>query len=141
MENILVILNIMLVISASTAAADHGFSKLNIAKTSLCTRLNSQTLSNIMRIGIENIPMTKFDSRLVFKRWLKTGKRHIRGHKTKNKEDLTELTTSGEEFFIHLTSQNSCIPIYTLLSEIFVAKNFCGSTLKVVSATFLLVCF
>ena len=57
-----------------------------------------------MRIGIENIPMTKFDSRPVLKRWLKTGKRRIRGHKTKSKEDLTELTTSEEEFFIHLTS-------------------------------------
>ena len=30
-----------------------------------------------------------------------TGKQHIRGHKTKNKEDLTELTTPEEEFFIH----------------------------------------
>ena len=89
MKNILVILNIMLVISASTAAAERDFLKLNIEKTSLCTRLNSKTLSNIMRIGIENVPMTKFDSRPVLKRWLKTGKRRIRGHKTKSKEDLT----------------------------------------------------
>ena len=47
--------------------------------------------------------MTKFDLRAILKRWLRTGKRHIRGHKTKNKEDLTELTTS-EESFIDLTS-------------------------------------
>ena len=104
MKNILVILNIMLVISASTAATERGFSKVNIEKTTLRTRLNRKTLSNIMHIGIENIPVTKFDSRTVLKRWLKTGKRHIRGHKTKSKEDLTELTTSEEEFFIHLTS-------------------------------------
>ena len=58
MKNILVILNIMLVISASTAAAERGVSKLNIEKTSLRTRLNSKILRNIMRIGIENIPMT-----------------------------------------------------------------------------------
>ena len=56
-----------------------------------------------MRIGIENIPVTKFDSRPILKRWLMTGKRHIRGHKTKKKEGLTELTTS-EDFFIQLTS-------------------------------------
>ena len=62
-KNILVILNIMLVISANTASADRGFSKLNIDKTSLCTRFNSNTLNNIMRVGIENIPMKKFDSR------------------------------------------------------------------------------
>ena len=133
MKNILVILNLMLVISASTAAAaaaavECDFSKLNIEEPSLHTNLNSKTLSNIMRIGIENIPVTKFDSRPILKQWLKTGKQHIKGHKTKTKEDLIELTTS-EESFIHLTSQNSCIKIYTLLSEIFVAKNFYGSTL------------
>ena len=103
MTNIIVILKLMLVISTSTAAAERRFSKLNIEKTSLRTRLDSKTLSNIMRIGTENIPVTKFDSRPILKRWLMTGKRHIRGHKTKNKEDLTELTTL-EEFFIHLTS-------------------------------------
>ena len=89
----------MLVISTSTAAAELRFSKLNIEKTSLRTRLDSKTLSNIMRIGTENIPVTKFDSRPIVKQWLMTGKGHIRGHKTKNKEDLTELTTSEEEFF------------------------------------------
>ena len=129
MKNILAILNIMLVVSASTAAAECGFLKLNIEKTSLRTRHNSKTLSNIMRIDVDNMPMTKSDSRLVLKLWLKTGKRHIRGHKTKSKEDLTELTASAEDFFIHLTSQNSRILIYTLLSKIFVAKNFYCSSL------------
>ena len=99
MTNIIVILKLMLVISASTAAAERRFSKLNIEKTSLRTRLDSKTLSNIMRIGTENIPVTKFDSRPIVKQWLMTGKGHIRGRKTKNKEDLTELTTSEEEFF------------------------------------------
>ena len=44
MKNILVIFNLMLVTSASTAAAECGFSKLNIEKTSLRTRLNRKTL-------------------------------------------------------------------------------------------------
>ena len=35
---------------------------------------------------------------------VKTGKQYIRGHKTKNKEELTELATSEEELFIDLTS-------------------------------------
>ena len=106
MENILVVLNIMLVISASAAAAaaESGFSKLNIEKTSLHTRLNSKFLSSIMRSGVENIPVTKFDSWAILKRWLKKGKWHIRGHKTKNKEELTELTTSEEQLFIDMTS-------------------------------------
>ena len=90
----------MLVISTSTAAAERRFSKLNIEKTSLRTRLDSKTLSNIMRIGTENIPVTKFDSRPIVKQWLMTGKGHIRGHKTKNKEDLTELTTEEEFFYL-----------------------------------------
>ena len=100
MKNIHLILNLMLVNSASTAVAERGFRKLNIEKTSLRTRLNSKTLSNIMR---RKYPCDKFDSRTILKRWLMTGERHIRGHKTKSKEDLTELTTL-EEFFIHLTS-------------------------------------
>ena len=58
--------------------------------------------------------MTKFDLRTILKRWLRTGKRHIRGHKTKNKEDLTELTTSEESFITFDTS----------LSEILEANNF-----------------
>ena len=32
---------------------------------------NGKTLSNIMRVGIENIPVTKFDSRTILKGWLK----------------------------------------------------------------------
>ena len=45
-----------------------------------------------MYIGIENIPVAKFDSRSILKQCLKTGKQH-RGHKTRNQEDLTELAT------------------------------------------------
>ena len=58
----------MLVFSASAAATELGFLKLNIEKTSLFARLNSHTLSNIMRIGIENIPVRKFDLRPILKR-------------------------------------------------------------------------
>ena len=58
MKNILVTLNLMLVFSASAATTERGFLKLNTDKTSLCTRLSSETLSYIMRIGIENIPVT-----------------------------------------------------------------------------------
>ena len=79
MKNIFIILTIMLVITTSTATAERVFSKLNI-------------------------PVTKVNSRPILKQWIKIGKRHIRGHKTKNKEHLTELTTSGEMFFIDLTS-------------------------------------
>ena len=39
MKNIFAILNILLFISASTAALERSFSKLNIKKTSLRTRL------------------------------------------------------------------------------------------------------
>ena len=47
MKNILVILNLMLVTSASTAAADCGFPKLNIEKTSLHTRLKTLKQHNV----------------------------------------------------------------------------------------------
>ena len=52
-----------------------------------------------MCIGIENIPVAKFDSRSILKQRLKTGKQHIRRHKTRNQEDLTELTTSEEDCY------------------------------------------
>ena len=51
-----------------------------------------------MYIGIENIPVAKFDSRSILKQCLKTGKQH-RGHKTRNQEDLTELATWEEDFY------------------------------------------
>ena len=80
-----------------------------------------------MCIGTKNIPETKFDSRTILKQCLKkASKQHIRGRKTKSKEDLSELTASEEEFFIDLTLKNSCIMIYTLLSKIF---EICGSIL------------
>ena len=47
----------------------------------------------------------------------------------KIKEDLAELTTSEEEFFIDLTWQNSFITFYTLLSEIVEGNNFYGFAL------------
>ena len=54
-----------------------------------------------MCICNENNAVTKLDFRPILKWWLMTGKQHIRGHKTKNKEDLTELTTPEEGLFIH----------------------------------------
>ena len=42
MKNILAILNIILLISASTTAAERGFLDLNIDKTSVRTRLNKR---------------------------------------------------------------------------------------------------
>ena len=38
-------------ISVSTPTCERGFSKLNIEKTTLYSKTNSQTLSDAMRIG------------------------------------------------------------------------------------------
>ena len=57
----------MLAVSGSTAAAEGGFWKLNIEKISICIRLNSKLLSNIICIGTENIPEKIFDLRTILK--------------------------------------------------------------------------
>ena len=57
----------MLAVSGSTAAAEGGFWKLNIEKISICTRLNSKLLSNIICIGTGNIPEKIFDLRTILK--------------------------------------------------------------------------
>ena len=62
-----VILNIILAVSGSTAAAEGGFWKLNIEKTSICTRLNSKLLSNIICIVTENITEKIFNLRTILK--------------------------------------------------------------------------
>ena len=46
----------MLAISASTSATEHRFWKMNIGKTSLRTVLETQALSELMRIGIDGGP-------------------------------------------------------------------------------------
>ena len=52
-----------------------------------------------MQIGVKVAPVKKFNSKLIFKRWLKSGKRHIRGHKTKHKPNLKKLETTEKNFF------------------------------------------
>ena len=96
----------MMAISASTAAAERGFSKMNLEKTSPCTRMGSKTLSNLKRIGVDGIPIKMFDSKAILKRWLKSGRRHVKGHKLRKpcqEEELSEFACTEEQFFVDLT--------------------------------------
>ena len=70
-----------------------------------------------MQIGVKVAPVKKFNSKLIFKRWLKSGKRHIRGHKTKHKPNLKELETTEKEFFIDLTTRQLTLKKIEILSE------------------------
>ena len=47
-----------------------------------------------MGIGSEGGPVKKFNSELILKRWLKSGKHHIRKYKSKNESDLSKLETT-----------------------------------------------
>ena len=47
-----------------------------------------------MWIGVEDVPVKKFISKLVLKRWLSLAKLHQRKHNLKNEIDLGEFETT-----------------------------------------------
>lgn len=64
LKNILLLPQIVMNISVSTGIRDRGFSKLSIEKTSFCTRMNSQTLSDVKCIVLVLFPWKSLVQRL-----------------------------------------------------------------------------
>ena len=65
------------------------------------------SLQILSRVGVNDVPVEKFNSKLILKRWLKSGKRHVIGHRSENKTNLKELEATENEFFIDLTTKFS----------------------------------
>ena len=89
------LLKIMMTISASTAACERGFSSMNNEKNDLRTRLNNETLDDILRININGKPFEDFNHKQHVQSWLQTkGTRHLKGHSkpTKRTREQEEVT-------------------------------------------------
>ena len=85
MKGMLILLELMLTFSASTAACERGFSSMNMSKTKLRTGLNLKTLDSLMRISIDGPKIENFDAEKFVACWNKKAikKRHLEhGHKT-----------------------------------------------------------
>ena len=76
---------IMLAIYASTNATKHRFWKMSIGKTSLRTVLETQALSELMRIAVDGCPAKYFECKVLFCTGLRSRKRYMKGHTQKIK--------------------------------------------------------
>ena len=78
----LVLLEIMMTLSSSTAACERGFSCMNLQKTNIRTSLLNQTLDDILRISIDGPPVSQFKASEHVISWNSSskGKRHLEGH-------------------------------------------------------------
>ena len=77
-----ILIEIMLVLSLSTAEEERGVSKLNVIKDTLSTNLDDETLDDLMEISINGPTMANFDSSESIDWWLNatSGTRHVHGH-------------------------------------------------------------
>ena len=79
--NILVLVEIMVVISPSTAGCERSFHLVNLVKNKLRTRLRNDTLNILLKIAESGASIDDFDPNPVIDLWLKLSN-------TGNKEDL-----------------------------------------------------
>ena len=82
-SGMLLLLQIMMTVSSSTAACERGFSCMNRQKSKLRTHLSHQSLDDIMRINIDGDSMENFKPRRHILNWIGNadGFRHVEGHK------------------------------------------------------------
>ena len=105
----LVLLEIMMTISSSTAACERGFSCMNNQKTTLRTTLAHSTLDDIMRICIDGPTLREFNAERHVKSWTSNAKgtRHIKGHELpppRKKKRLEQLEDEDDDSDLILIS-------------------------------------
>ena len=66
----LLLLQIMMTVSSSTAACEHGFSCMNRQMSKLRTHLSHKSLDDIMRINIDGDSMKNFKPRRHVMNWI-----------------------------------------------------------------------
>ena len=86
LKNILVLVELMLTVSPSTAQCERGFSSMNKIKTSQRNSLTQTTLQDLMTICIDGPSLEEFDSTDSINYWLTAGPgtRHLDGHQVKH---------------------------------------------------------
>lgn len=79
---ILKVVEIMMVISPSTATCERGFSAMNLVKTNLRAKLSQSSLQNLLTIMIDGPLLKDFVPGPAIDAWYDIGGKHIHGHKT-----------------------------------------------------------
>ena len=90
--NILVLVEIMVVISPSTAGCERSFHLVNLVKNKLRTRLGNDTLNILLKIAESGASIDDFDPNPVIDLWLKLSN-------TGNKEDLRMWNVTSSEYY------------------------------------------
>ena len=85
----IVLLEVMITVSASTAACECDFSCMNRQKTNIWTSLSQLSLDDVLRICINGCELKHFDAEKKIKRWMDitNGVRHIQGYKGPSKKE------------------------------------------------------
>ena len=81
LPNILVLVRLMMIISVSTASCERGFSQMKNEKSSLRTRLDPNTLDDVLRINIDGKPVENVNLKPGYELWINDGPKHVNGHK------------------------------------------------------------
>ena len=84
LQNVLILVEMMLTLSPSTAECERQFSCMNRVKTSLRNSLSQDTLQALMKIGCDGPQDTDYSPDAAVDDWLTSGSksRHLDGHKS-----------------------------------------------------------
>ena len=98
LKGMLVLTEIMMTVSASTASCERGFSCMNKQKTNLRTTLSHSSLDDIMRICIDGKKIQDFEAGRHVDNWMSTtkGVRHVEGHEPPKKKVKSTNDTEGD---------------------------------------------
>ena len=94
------LLSLLFTVSPSTASCERVFSRMNLIKTSLRTRLTQENLQNQMRIVVNGSSFQEFDPDPSVMQWLKSANRHIthkKPVKVKQPDPTEEPSTSQSD--------------------------------------------
>ena len=86
-KGMLLMLELMMTFSGSTAACERGFSSMNWQKTNLRTTMAHETLVNVIRINVDGGACADFNPTEHVESWLRNtkGTRHLKGHQAPTK--------------------------------------------------------
>lgn len=76
--NILMLVEIMLVLPLATACCERGFSTLKRIKSDWRSRLETETLDNLMRISIDGPDLESYNAARALQHWWDKGERQRR---------------------------------------------------------------
>ena len=80
-KDCLVLIDLLITLSLSTAKCERGFSTMNQLKNSTRTLMNQDTLTALMKVQSSNLDVTNFCATSAIQRWMS-------GVKTKRRVDL-----------------------------------------------------